>query len=457
MKTRHLLMTATLAVGIAMTGMMMTSCAKVDNPVEELDGAPGAGGDKVAGNWTYRVSGNDVILTGYIGADKDTLTTLNIPLTVDGKYVTYIATSYGVKFSDFKNLETLKFDNSSHIDVMPYLGGCTKLEHVNSGEADCLPKYMNTVGNNAFEGTAIKKIIFPNTVSSVGDKVFRNCDSLESVNIINANVSLGEDAFAHIPSKCTVTLKCSMDKLTWRSVSYSPQILVNCSDGAIGWCGDDGDSPQDFLYWTFKKDTLTIACPQQGIDNFPEDKRVIKTRRWYDYKNKIKTLILKDVYGIGDGSFYDMINLQSVTLNDGLMFIGDDAFYGCYNLKTINSPASLMSIGDHAFYNCKSLEAITIPDKLTSILKYTFYNCNSLKAITIPDKVEDIGEYAFYNCNSLETITIPFEVEWIGEYAFYYCTNLQTVYIDGIPEIGKNAFPRGAKIIGLPDDNTEPG
>ena len=34
MKTRHFLMMATLAVGIAMTSMMMTSCAKEDNPVE---------------------------------------------------------------------------------------------------------------------------------------------------------------------------------------------------------------------------------------------------------------------------------------------------------------------------------------------------------------------------------------------------------------------------------------
>lgn len=44
MKTRHFLMMAILAVGMAMIGMMMTSCAKEDNPVEELDGAiPGAG------------------------------------------------------------------------------------------------------------------------------------------------------------------------------------------------------------------------------------------------------------------------------------------------------------------------------------------------------------------------------------------------------------------------------
>ena len=35
MKTRHFLMMATLAVGIAMTSMMITSCAKADNPGDD--------------------------------------------------------------------------------------------------------------------------------------------------------------------------------------------------------------------------------------------------------------------------------------------------------------------------------------------------------------------------------------------------------------------------------------
>ena len=43
MKTRHFLMMATLAVGMAMTSMMMTSCSKADNPVEELEGTPSSG------------------------------------------------------------------------------------------------------------------------------------------------------------------------------------------------------------------------------------------------------------------------------------------------------------------------------------------------------------------------------------------------------------------------------
>ena len=496
MKTRHFLMMATLAVGMAMTSMMMISCSKEDNPVEELDGEPGAGaggGSLVEGDWTYSISDNDVILTGYIGLGKTKMTWLGIPLTVYGKYVTYIATPYGVDFSEFKKLQTLYFDPDCRIDEMPSVRGCSRLENIYFGEvANKLPNSMKTVKSYTFEGTAIMSIDF-NQVNSVGDKVFIDCKSLHNVNIPNAAVSLGEEAFACIPSNCTVTLKDSLNKLTWHSVSYSPQILVKCCDGAMGWCGDGGNSPQDFLYWTHKNDTLTIACPQQVIDNYPSDKRVIKTHRWLDYTTETKTLVLSDVYAIGAESFKGLRKLQSVTLNDGLMSLGDDAFRYCESLETITLPASVTNIGYHAFMGCTglksftipegvleicndtfsgctSLETITIPASVTNIRNSAFNTCTSLTSVTIPEGVTDIGEgafcnctsltsvtisdgvknisdYAFLYCTSLTSVTIPASVRRIGLYAFYGCTSLKEVFLSGKTGIDEYAFPDGVKII----------
>ena len=163
-RTKNKIWMAVLAVGVAMMGMMMTSCAKVDDPVEELDGEPGAG---AGGNKN----------------DKATLTTLDIPLKVDGKYVTYLVTPYGVNFSDFKKLEILNFDEDSRIDEMPGVKWCSTLKQINNGKtSNQLPKYMRTVRSYIFEETAIDSLNF-NKVSSIGDLVFRNCDNLESVEI----------------------------------------------------------------------------------------------------------------------------------------------------------------------------------------------------------------------------------------------------------------------------------
>ncbi len=279
---------------------------------------------------------------------------------------------------------------------------------------------MKTVKGQTFSGTAIKKIDF-NQVSTVGNAVFSQCESLESVNIPNANVSLGEEAFIDILSKCTVTLNCKVDTLSYRSVMYSPQILVKCKDGAIGWCGDSrrDANTQNFLYWTHKSDTLTIACTQQGIDNFP-DKQDIKTNRWLDYTMDTKVLILSDVCAIGPKSFLGLTKLEAVTLNDGVTTIGHNAFRLCESLKEITIPASVTEIDQSAFLGCKSMKSVTI-------------NGNP-----------NISVFAFHLCNAIETVTINGNPT-IGNRAFT-SSALKTVIINGNPTIADGAFPKGVNI-----------
>ena len=356
MKTRHFQMMATLALGIAMTCVTMTSCSVEDNSTDIPGDVPTVGGNanKVDGNWTYIISGNNATLTGYIGSDKAMLTTLNIPLKVGGKFVTYVS-PWEMNFSEFKNLVTLNFDKDCLIDEMPSVKDCSKLQHINFGkEADKLPASMKTVKGQTFKGTAIKNINL-NMVETVGSQAFKYCNKLESVDAPNA-ISLGEEAFAFIESKCTVTIPLSPDMLSWQSVRNSPQILVKCNGGANGWCGDDDSVAQDFLYWKIKVYVLDIACTQQGIENYP-DKQVIKTHRWLDYDpTAIKILELKDVYAIGKESFKGMNALESVTLNDGLTSIGESAFENCTSLKFITIPASVTSIGSKAFAGCTGLK-----------------------------------------------------------------------------------------------------
>ena len=379
MKTRKFQWMAALVMGMAMTCVMMTSCTNEDNPVDIPGGVPNVGGsgEMKDGNWTYIEYHNNIEVTGYTGSDKETLTTLDFPLKLGGKDVTNFSGEF--HFSEFKNLETLNFDAEAYFYDMPNVKGCSKLQHINYGkEADKLPKGINTIIGQAFRGTAIKNIDL-NRVRSIGNLVFDDCDSLESVNIPEAKVSLGEDAFAYIPSKCTITLNCSVNKLTWRTVSYSPQIIVECSDGAMGWCGDGGKgSQEDFLYWKIDDyNKLYIDCPQQGIDNFP-DMQVIKTRRWEDYLakyeyNGITELHLSHVYAIGKEVFKNQRVFDSVDLNDGLTSIGESAFEDCTSLKSITIPASVTSIGSKAFAGCKRLEKVIILGNPT-IAEDAFYN-----------------------------------------------------------------------------------
>ena len=55
------------------------------------------------------------------------------------------------------------------------------------------------------------------------------------------------------------------------------------------------------------------------------------------------------------------------------------------------------------FQGCIELEQVTIADGITSIDDYAFYACEALKSITIPKSVTHIGEFAL-GCASLDDI-----------------------------------------------------
>lgn len=164
---------------------------------------------------------------------------------------------------------------------------------------------------------------------------------------------------------------------------------------------------------------------------------------------------------IGNGAFYELDYIETITLHDNIKYIGSSAFLGCSKLKSITIPDSVRTIGgfafsgcykmsdvnlmngiekidDGAFYDCSGLEEIVIPDSVTSIGKRCFENCYNLKSIELSRNLSVINERTFMILSSekdgsLSTITIPRNVTFIGENAFYSQT-LESVVYEGTKE-----------------------
>lgn len=203
---------------------------------------------------------------------------------------------------------------------------------------------------------------------------------------------------------------------------------------------------------------------------------------WYEYIEDIKALEIQDgVTSIGAMSFWDAINLQSVSIPDTVKVIYSDAFIstglielvipksvneikgsafalceslekvefkgniekmgsslfsGCYNLKTVILPDDFKIIGDGMFGACHSLEEITLPDGLTTIDDSAFGWCESLKEITIPSSVTWLGDSVFECCYSLEEVVIEADITTLPTEMFSGCDSLKTVVLpDGYTNI----------------------
>jgi len=208
----------------------------------------------------------------------------------------------------------------------------------------------------------------PNSVTSIEDYAFYECDSLTSINVDSGNANYSSD----------------------QGVLYNKNktTLVKYPEGKTGT-------------------TFTIPNSVTSIGNFA----------FYNCSSLASVTIPNGVTSIGDYAFYNCSSLASVTIPNGVTSIGDYTFYNCSSLASVTIPNGVTSIGNVAFYNCSSLTSVTIPNGVTYIQLGTFEYCSSLASVTIPNSVISIWDRAFDRC-ALTSVTIPNSVISIGRDAF---------------------------------------
>ena len=215
------------------------------------------------------------------------------------------------------------------------------------------------------------------------------------------------------------------------------------------------------LTWSLNSNgELTIS----GIGemyNYTEE----ETAPWYSSRELITTICLAEgVSSIGNFSFSNCTNLDSVNIPKTVVLIGTNSFFGCESFATINYAGSRtlkkeIDIRDESdsFANvewsygetlvldegeCGNGVIYTLTDDGILLIQkesadgtgemtdYTlgrspwYSNRNSITSIVIEDGVTTIGTYAFSNCKNAQSVTIPRTLSVIHERAFYSCNSM---------------------------------
>lgn len=143
---------------------------------------------------------------------------------------------------------------------------------------------------------------------------------------------------------------------------------------------------------------------------------------------------------IGKNSFYECVNLVSLTIGSSVNSIDNQAFYGCHGLTSISIPESVKTIGDLAFYWCSSLTSLNLGNKVTSIGNQAFSGCN-ITSVVIPGSVVNVGNF-LSGCGNLSNVELSDGTQAILKNAFEGCNNLNSITLPStIQSIGLNAFP----------------
>ena len=331
-----------------------------------------------------------------------------------------------------------------------------------------IPSTVTEMDYNAFSYcTALTTVIFMDGVTTIGDGAFSNCSALQEIVIPGSVISIGEEAFYNCYNLRNLILNEGLQRIEARAFQYCsglvnltlPDSLEYAGEAAFGGCNNltHVEVPEDGMQMG---DNVFGSCNNLVYYTYGEAKYLGNSESDYIIlvkatNSKMKSYsVHEDTKAIGNGAFYNCINLATVTLPEGLRIIDEDAFSMCDDIKSITIPNSVEIIGNSAFYYCYGIRSMTLPDSLEYIGSLAFYYCNKITSINIPTGVTYIGSSAFSNCTSLQSVHITDLAAWcaitFGDSALMWGSEMAL-------GVSYNLYLNGEKITNLviPADVTE--
>ena len=253
------------------------------------------------------------------------------------------------------------------------------------------------IGDMAFAKCVnLSKVIFTDMISYVGEEAFYYCSSLNYVEIAPDMTEdiFGYDAFYgcsiyEVKNLSTMELEAGDYYACEGLVSNALRVftegesLITVVDGFVLM-----DLDGEVYLIAYNGDETDIVVPE-GVT-------IINTYAFDDSISNLNSVTLSStVRVIADGAFY-YSTAKTVVLNEGLEEIGYEAFYYS-KVANINLPSTLKKIGQEAFYGAKLKGSITIPDGLTTIGKSAFYYTNEQLTFVVTMNEAPEGWHSTWN------------------------------------------------------------
>ena len=278
-----------------------------------------------------------------------------------------------------------------------YNGDKSKIVYVNAfvtGEFT-IPAGVTAIGDYAFAGSKVSKVVFNDDITSMGVGAFKNSEVSEIDFADSAVKEIPESAFEN-SNVTAIELPNSVTKLGAKAFKDS----AISSFKADGLLSIDNNAFENCM--ALQSITLAEGIKEMGDYVFLDCTALIEAK-------------MPSVEKLGSYTFFNASKLEKVSFGDNALTIGTYTFART-PIKTVNLGKVLTKIGEGAFYDCRNLESITLPDTVKTIEEGAFYGATRLKKVSGIENIEHFAAYAFYGTR-LQSLPLS-SAKYIGEVAF---------------------------------------
>ena len=281
---------------------------------------------------------------------------------------------------------------------------------------------VETIGNGAFRGTPITHLEIPQTVTSIGDFAFADCDKLCDLTVLGFEpLTIGfQPGSAEVGPFYQSPLK---NITVWRDIVPTAAYAKACDEADEGIFANKHNSATDlylegdkitkiqpFMFSGLPITQVIIPGSVTEICNNAFNGCKVLSSVTFDKGTELLTVGYNSVEG--DGLFYDS-PLTEVALDREISY-------------TFPS-SSLDAASEGLFGDKKNLTKITLGDNVKTLSPYMFAKAGADKVNL--NKVVTIGK-AVFEGSAITKLQIPASVELVDDYAFADCANLSDIAID---------------------------
>lgn len=369
-----------------------------------------------------------------------------------------------------RKIDDTSFNHTSWYDLQEdfIILGNIFLKMKKEHEILSIPSGIRIVGSCvAGYQTNLKKVILPDTVTTLSDDAFTGAENIEEFIFSDSLVNIGLQAFgrknkwlSHFKGqpvvinnqlytcrtrKNSVTIPEGVVKICRKTFKGNKFIETVIFPSTLKEIDSEAFAECQKLTTVYLPEGLEhlgekcfFHCESLSKVNLPDSLLEVSRSTFESCPALTEVTFGENIESIGEKAFYKCGALKNALMKDKVKTIMPEAFSGCSALSEVHLSNSLEQIGKQAFQNCASLEAATIPPLVRKLEKLLFDGCKSLKQVKTFDTLAEIEEAAFGGCAALTEVALPTKV---GAHAFYRCTALKKVtFADGMIKVEPSCF-----------------